>query len=87
MTADVLDAEKAGVESGELSVAGDGTDDAIIFRGANCKAVGNDFTGQPVDSASLAIPNGAFINSVASADSVITDNTVGDTGNMVFVRR
>ncbi|BBV62896.1 hypothetical protein [Klebsiella quasipneumoniae] len=59
------------------TVAGDGTDDAIIFRGANCKAVGNDFTGQPVDSASLAIPNGAFINSVASADSVITDNTVG----------
>jgi hypothetical protein len=59
------------------TVAGDGTDDAIIFRGANCKAVGNDFTGQPVDSTSLAIPNGAFINSVASADSVITDNTVG----------
>lgn len=59
------------------TAAGDGTDDAIIFRGANCKAVGNDFTGQPVDSASLAIPNGAFINSVASADSVITDNTVG----------
>ncbi|MDI0465091.1 hypothetical protein AB8R05_18885 [Klebsiella variicola] len=59
------------------TVAGDGTDDAIIFRGANCKAVGNDFTGQPVDSTSLAIPNGAFINSVASTDSVITDNTVG----------
>ncbi|PXM30403.1 hypothetical protein DMT39_29705, partial [Klebsiella variicola] len=59
------------------TVAGDGTDDAIIFRGANCKAVGNDFTGQPVDSASLAIPNGAFINTVAAADSVVVDNTVG----------
>ncbi|WP_207789003.1 hypothetical protein [Klebsiella variicola] len=59
------------------TAVGDGTDDAIIFRGANCKAENNDFTGQPVDSSSLAIPNGAFINSVASADSVIKNNTVG----------
>ncbi|WP_219719279.1 hypothetical protein [Klebsiella variicola] len=56
---------------------GDGTDDAIILRGANCKVEQCDFAGQPVDSASLAIPNGAFINSVASADSVIVGNTVG----------
>ncbi|EPO6644449.1 TPA: hypothetical protein ACGAQF_004557 [Klebsiella pneumoniae] len=56
---------------------GDGTDDAIIMRGANCKVEQCDFAGQPVDSASLAIPNGAFINSVASADSVIVGNTVG----------
>ncbi|HEI9862465.1 hypothetical protein [Klebsiella pneumoniae] len=56
---------------------GDGTDDAIILRGANCKVEQCDFAGQPVDSASLTIPNGAFINSVASADSVIVGNTVG----------
>ncbi|HGN8867366.1 TPA: hypothetical protein ACK1Z8_006150, partial [Klebsiella michiganensis] len=59
------------------TAVGDGTDDAIILRGANCKVEQCDFTGQPVDSASLAIPNGAFINSVASADSVIVGNTVG----------
>ncbi|WP_430689540.1 hypothetical protein [Klebsiella quasipneumoniae] len=59
------------------TAVGDGTDDAIILRGANCKVVSCDFTGQPVDSASLAIPNGAFINTAATADSVVTDNTVG----------
>ncbi|EIX9780646.1 hypothetical protein [Klebsiella pneumoniae] len=59
------------------TAVGDGTDDAIILRGANCKVEQCDFAGQPVDSASLAIPNGAFINSVASADSVIVGNTVG----------
>lgn len=59
------------------TAVGDGTDDAIILRGANCKVVSCDFTGQPVDSASLAIPNGAFINTTATADSVVVDNTVG----------
>ena len=59
------------------TAVGDGTDDAIIFRGVNCKAENNDFTGQPVDSSSLAIPNGAFINSMATSDSVIKNNTVG----------
>lgn len=59
------------------TAVGDGTDDAIIFRGVNCKAENNDFTGQPVDSSSLAIPNGAFINSAATSDSVIKNNTVG----------
>lgn len=59
------------------TAVGDGTDDTIFLRGANCKVVSCDFTGQPVDSASLAIPNGAFINTAATADSVVTDNTVG----------
>ncbi|HHS9697007.1 TPA: phage tail fiber protein [Klebsiella pneumoniae] len=58
------------------TAVGDGTDDAIIFRGVNCKVISSDFTGQAADS-SGTIPNGAFINTVATADSVVTDNTVG----------